>query len=480
MASNSKLLQHGTVLSFDEGSQSIKVLRKASLLIINGNIDSIFEDGAQHNIPDDCEIIDVAGKIISPGFVNTHFHAWMTAYRTMTPDITLTHYLDWLAPAGDTARKAFSAEGVYWSALEGFLEGLNGGVTTVLDHDHACWSPEVMKNGYQAAVDSGARVWWCSEPQKNIDGFDVGQQWDTLQTIAGGHDRSDVVALGMSYQGLAGAKEEEFEGVRKMVKATNMKAITIHHVGGPWPAMHSSPESLVEQNLPSLEIPIILSHAGYLTDAERKVLRDQNMHISITPESELHCGHGHPTAHLVSDQASLGVDIAFTFSGDILTQARIWLQKVRDTSFQKHLQETGLLPRRTPLSAEQGFLLATRQGGKALWRDDIGVLKVGAKADIVVFDGGSPNMLGWIDPVAAVMLHANVGDIQHVLVDGQFRKRDFKLVDGKHKWEDVKKNFLEVAERAQRVALENMTEIPEKLWGFFPTGEVEALSTMKT
>lgn len=218
MAPNSRLLQHGTVLSFDESSQSVKVLRKASLLIINGNIDSIFEDGAQHNIPDDCEIIDVAGKIVSPGFVNTRFHAWMTAYRTMTPDITFTHYLDWLAPAGDTARKAFSAEGVYWSALEGFLEGLNGGVTTVLDHDHACWSSEVMKNGYRAAVDSGARVWWCSEPQKNIDGSDVDQQWHTLQTIAAGDESTDLVPLGMSYQGLAGAKEEEFETVRKMVK----------------------------------------------------------------------------------------------------------------------------------------------------------------------------------------------------------------------------------------------------------------------
>ncbi|KAF2210396.1 hypothetical protein CERZMDRAFT_60644 [Cercospora zeae-maydis SCOH1-5] len=260
----------------------------------------------------------------------------------------------------------------------------------------------------------------------------------------------------------------------------SLKATTIHRVGGPWPAMHGSPESLAEQNLQSLEIPIILSHAGSLTDKEQDILRDQNFHISNTPESELHYGHGQATGHLVSDQALLGVDTAFTFSGDIITQARIWLQKARDTSFQKQLQDTGLLPRDTPLSAEQGFLLATRQEGKALWRDDIGVLKVGAKADTVVFDGHSPNMLGWTDPVAAVMLHANVGDIQDVLVDGQFRKRNSKLVHGKHKWEDIRKDFLEVANRAQSVALENMTEIPEKLWGFFfRTGELEAQSTMK-
>jgi hypothetical protein len=56
------------------------------------------------------------------------------------------------------------------------------------------------------------------------------------------------------------------------------------------------------------------------------------------------------------------------------------------------------------------------------------VLVEGAKADIVVFDGTSPNMLGWDDPVAAVILHSNPGDVEHVLVNGEFRKRDFKLV----------------------------------------------------
>lgn len=68
------------------------------------------------------------------------------------------------------------------------------------------------------------------------------------------------------------------------------------------------------------------------------------------------------------------------------------------------------------MSVNQAFLLATRNGGLALRREDVGVVKVGAVADIVVFNGGSPNMLGWADPVAAIILHSNVGDVRDVMV----------------------------------------------------------------
>ena len=54
-------------------------------------------------------------------------------------------------------------------------------------------------------------------------------------------------------------------------------------------------------------------------------------------------------------------------------------------------------------------------------------------------------MLGWIDPVAAVILHANVGDIKHVVVDGVFQKRNGSL---------TAENYLEVQERFLKVASE--------------------------
>ena len=171
------------------------------------------------------------------------------------------------------------------------------------------------------------------------------------------------------------------------------------------------------------------------------------------------------------------MDTNWTFSGDLLTQARFWLQTVRNSGYRKTL-DAGLLPRETPMAVEQAFLLATRQGGRALRRDDIGVLQVGAKADIVVFNGDSPNMLGWSDPIAAILLHAHPGDVEHVLVDGQFRKRDFQLVCKKLDWTKVRARFLQAARRIQpQVA--TPPPMPDKLWGLGEMGEVEIATTIR-
>src|SRR5262249_28247928 len=161
-----------------------------------------------------------------------------------------------------------------------------------------------------------------------------------------------------------------------------------------------------------------------------QLLRATNQYISITPESEMHFGQVHPTSHLIMDQASLGVDTHFTFSSDILTQARLWLQSTRSRVYEETLNRWEI-PFSNPMSATQAFLLATRNGGLALGRPDLGVIAPGAKADVVVWDGRSPSLLGWSDPIGAVILHASIGDIDHVLSNGRFVKRDGKLsIDG--------------------------------------------------
>lgn len=471
--SSIKLLKNGTVISYVNSSQSLQILRNASVLIEGDHIKEIAE---APSAPENAEIIDVGGKIVSPGFVNTHVHLWSTAYRSIAADVSLTHYFDWLSQAGKTAQTAFTSDDIYISTLEGYLEGLNGGITSFVDHAHANWSPGVAERAFDGAVDGGARTWWCYDIRGGNRTFSIPEQWQMYSELAK-KPRPTTLSLGLAYDGLAGSDEGESASIKLKVRDLNIEVITAHQLGGPWPASQTSPSDFVKQGVPKFDIPIIVSHAPHLSTEDMSAMRKHDIHISITPESEFHYGHGQATGHIISDQSSLGVDTNFTFSGDILSQARLWLQTVRDRKFQEFLNNTNLLPRNSPMGVEQGFLMATRQGGRALHRDDIGVLQVGAKADIVVFNGDSPNMLGWSDPVAAVMLHANVGDIEHVMVGGQWRKKNFRLVNMVHDWADVKTRFLESARRIQAQALPP-PPTTENLWGFKGTGDVETVSTV--
>jgi 5-methylthioadenosine/S-adenosylhomocysteine deaminase len=63
-----------------------------------------------------------------------------------------------------------------------------------------------------------------------------------------------------------------------------------------------------------------------------------------------------------------------------------------------------------------------------LQEDRIGSLTPGKKADIVVIDGGAVNTAPLFDPVATVVICADVSNVDTVIVDGRIVKRDGKLL----------------------------------------------------
>ncbi len=84
-----KVFRNGTIISWDESSQSIKVLRDSDLLIEGDTITAI---GKDVQVSTDAEVIDATDKILSPGFIDTHTHLWQTAFRTLAPNTTLAEY----------------------------------------------------------------------------------------------------------------------------------------------------------------------------------------------------------------------------------------------------------------------------------------------------------------------------------------------------------------------------------------------------
>ena len=265
---------------------------------------------------------------------------------------------------------------------------------------------------------------------------------------------------------------------------------------------------MYEYGILNSSIPVILSHSSYITSKGRDLLRQHNQYISITPESELAALFDtHNATRLIQDQAALGVDgkllsswtrkvggnhvfleikilillfsiVNFGFTADIITQARIWLQRVRGLAAEP-VAAQGYWPATNPMSVNQAFKLATQHGGLALRRPDLGIIAKGAKADIVVIDTSSPSFLGWRDPVAAVILHANANDVYHVLVDGQFRKRAGKLTF--NNLTDVHNRFLASTDRLQAywAQLPQANLVGTKAFNLSEYGAVDEVDTLR-
>ena len=205
----SKLISGGTIISFDTKTQSLKTIRDGSLLVIDGKIAAIYEQSSRADVPIGTETIDATSKIITPGFINTHHHGWQTAFKTLGANITLARYFGTFSSSVPAAAEHFTAEDIYVGELAALYEGLNAGVTSVLDHAHGHWEKDHAEAGISASVDSGARVFWGYAFHQTPTGWPVEEQFAHYKTKSQDSElRQSLVSLGIAYDDFAMGKEE--------------------------------------------------------------------------------------------------------------------------------------------------------------------------------------------------------------------------------------------------------------------------------
>ena len=141
------LIRGGIVLTQDP---KLGELPKADILIEDGAIvdvgPNISADGAR--------VIEAAGDIVIPGFIDSHRHTWETCIRTCAPDFALITYfgsiLDKFAPH-------YRPEDVHSATLWGALECINAGITTLVDWAHIMNTPDHADASVKALQESRIR-----------------------------------------------------------------------------------------------------------------------------------------------------------------------------------------------------------------------------------------------------------------------------------------------------------------------------------
>jgi 5-methylthioadenosine/S-adenosylhomocysteine deaminase len=141
------LLRGGHILTMDPALGEIP---EGDILIEGDRIVAV-----DRHIDADAEVVDASGRIVIPGFVDTHRHTWEAAIRGCAPNATLD---DYFVEVLDTFAPVYRPEDVYASNLAGSLECLNAGITTLVDWSHINNTPEHPDAGIRGLQEAGIRA----------------------------------------------------------------------------------------------------------------------------------------------------------------------------------------------------------------------------------------------------------------------------------------------------------------------------------
>ncbi|MEU0791782.1 amidohydrolase family protein [Amycolatopsis sp. NPDC005961] len=396
------------------------------------------------------DVVDARGRIVMPGFVDTHHHLFETALRSFLANGLLVddgsgapsadptyvgHVLQRFAPV-------YRPEDVYINTLFGGLAQLDAGVTTVLDVSQIHHSPEHTDAAIEALADAGRRAAFGyfegdgrAEARYPQDAYRIRKQWfssdDQLVTMVMGGEFYLGEELYSNAWGIA--RELDLQIAAHAVGAFGMRPLLddlAHGRGGTGKDIGFGPD-------------VLLIHMTGMSDFAWERVRDAGVHVSVSTPIEMTMRHGTPPLLKLQQlglEPSLSSDVETTMAPDPFTLMRSTMTMQRMLVNESVLAQGGFTPPGhypepapgTPqlFTVRDVLRFATLNGAKHLRLDHkTGSLTPGKEADIVLLDATALNVTPLNSAPGAVVSLMDRSNVETVIVAGKIRKWQGSLLE---------------------------------------------------
>jgi len=329
--------------------------------------------------------------ILLPGLVNVHAHTAMTALRGLGGDLPL---MRWLTEVIWPAEAQLDADDVRAGMLVGALEMLGAGITTSVEmyfYNEAVVDA-VLTAGSRAVVTPGiiAAPGWdrLGSWEQMLEGISRWIDADGLRFGPGerielGYGPHAAYTLPPEALAAAGAAARERGALLHIhVAETAGEDVAIRAEHGSVPLLLDRLGVLGSAGS-GPPARVLAAHAIHLSDADIGLLSQRRVGVAHCPGSNSKLASG--TARLL-DLRAAGIAVGLGTDGPASHDA---LDLWDDVVLAARLARLGAGDA-AALTAAQALLLATRGGAAAIGRDDLGILRPGAWADLVHLGADHP------------------------------------------------------------------------------------------
>ena len=449
------IIKKGYVVTMDE---DMRVYRDGAV-VFRG--DRIVDVGKTEDIMrkhSDDEVIDAKGKMVLPGFVNTHNHLYQTIMRGLSDDG------EGMRPEGyrwdiDLLR-GLDRDACYASGAMSMVEMIRSGITCTQDSHYINFHRDSINGIAESARDVGLRL-VLGRGSWDLQGLAPEELTEDIDTaikesrnVSKRWHNGDMTKVIYEASLLSQVSDELILETKRAAQEDELGWGM--HIQGPLASHKNDPRTgdkslrryggRAMEYLNSLNVlgpDSLLVHCTFTTNREIPILAQTGTPVAHCPCANAWAGRSIVTP--VPSMLDMGVTVGLGTDGAMTNNS---LDMFHAMNFAALINKVNYGTTKA-MTAEKVLNMSTRLAAKALCLDDkVGSLETGKKADIILVDMKAPGMAPTILPIKNLVYSATSLCVDTVIINGKavMEGRELRTLDKEKIIEEAEKQTWRLVE----------------------------------